>query len=209
MQKVLGGASYSFGSRFDSSVGNKNHVRPRKAEGPGPGSYKMPGAVTVRTRHPSAVTRTTFGTAGREFVDLPKWTPAPNKYAVDRFPSNRKYIGTDSAGRDRVVELSPGPAFGRARRTNDAEEAREALLPGPQDYDVMKAFDRKEDGVPGHLAKSILGGSLDARDHVDNGVPGPGAYHSRTLHSIPGFVMVDPDKQTTSPRTSEADIQKR
>ena len=33
---------YSFGSKFGSRVGNKEHLRPTKIDGPGPGSYKMP-----------------------------------------------------------------------------------------------------------------------------------------------------------------------
>jgi len=30
---------FSFGTRFDSDIRSKNHVRWKKAEGPGPGSY--------------------------------------------------------------------------------------------------------------------------------------------------------------------------
>lgn len=34
--------SFQFGSRFGNRVNNKDHIRPQKADGPGPGSYKMP-----------------------------------------------------------------------------------------------------------------------------------------------------------------------
>jgi len=33
---------FSFGSRFGARVGNKEHLRPTKVDGPGPGAYKMP-----------------------------------------------------------------------------------------------------------------------------------------------------------------------
>lgn len=63
---------YSFGSRFGSSIRNKDHLRPQKVDGPGPGAYKLPSSVKTnmkdRVRGP---TQTTFGTAGRNFVDLP------------------------------------------------------------------------------------------------------------------------------------------
>lgn len=33
---------FSFGARFGNRVNNKEHLRPTKVDGPGPGSYKMP-----------------------------------------------------------------------------------------------------------------------------------------------------------------------
>ena len=36
--------------------------------------------VKINHRHPDSVNRTTFGTSARNFIDLPKDTPAPNKY---------------------------------------------------------------------------------------------------------------------------------
>lgn len=35
------------GSRFDSSVRSKDHIRPKKKDGPGPGSYNL--GSTIRT----------------------------------------------------------------------------------------------------------------------------------------------------------------
>lgn len=58
-------------------------MRPTKIDGPGPGNYKLPSCVKVESRTADSIhhhKRTTFGTAGRNFVDLPKDTPAPNKY---------------------------------------------------------------------------------------------------------------------------------
>jgi hypothetical protein len=36
---------FSMGSRFDSDVRSKDHLRPKKKDGPGPGSYALPGAI--------------------------------------------------------------------------------------------------------------------------------------------------------------------
>jgi hypothetical protein len=33
------------GSRFDSDVRSKDHIKPRKKDGPGPGSYEIPSAL--------------------------------------------------------------------------------------------------------------------------------------------------------------------
>jgi hypothetical protein len=40
----------TFGSRFNSSIRSKEHMCPRKAEGPGPGDYKLPGAIKIHRR---------------------------------------------------------------------------------------------------------------------------------------------------------------
>ena len=66
----------------------------------------------------------------------------------------------------------------------------------------------KEIAKQGQFAKSILGGSLEDKQHVDNGMPGPGAYQVHPLHSIPGFTFADLDKKTVA-RTTDTDIKKR
>ena len=116
VQKVLGGPFFSFGSRFETTFG-RNHVKADKGDGPGPGSYKMANTVRVKARHPSAVTRTTFGTSGRNYVDLPQFTPAPNKYQVAKF-----------------TEASHGYTIGQSPRSNDAQEAKQSMLPSPHSY---------------------------------------------------------------------------
>jgi hypothetical protein len=75
------------GSRFDSDVRSKDHIRPKKKDGPGPGSYDLPGSIKI-ARSPSmssTVTKTTFGKANRDWSDLPKGTPAPNNYYPQKF----------------------------------------------------------------------------------------------------------------------------
>lgn len=69
------------GSRFDSDVRSKDHLKPRKKEGPGPGSYELPGCVRVA----KSTKRPTFGMAERDWSDLPKHTPAPNNYYPNKF----------------------------------------------------------------------------------------------------------------------------
>lgn len=88
---------YSFGTRFNSSIRNKDHLRPTKVDGPGPGAYKLPSGIKTGKvssnreillthmlknkekliENPDALpkryqdtTKTTFGTAGRKFIDL-------------------------------------------------------------------------------------------------------------------------------------------
>jgi hypothetical protein len=41
---------HSFGTRFNSSVRSKDHLKPRKVDGPGPGAYKLPSSVKVEKR---------------------------------------------------------------------------------------------------------------------------------------------------------------
>jgi hypothetical protein len=47
------GPLYSFGSRFNSSIRSKDHLRPRKVDGPGPGAYKLPSSVKTGSRKDS------------------------------------------------------------------------------------------------------------------------------------------------------------
>ncbi len=67
---------FSLGSRFDSDVRSKDHLKPRKKDGPGPGSYELPSSVNAA----KPLKNTTFGKAERDWSDLPKDTPAPNQY---------------------------------------------------------------------------------------------------------------------------------
>lgn len=69
------------GSRFDSDVRSKDHIRPRKRDGPGPGSYALPSSIKVARKE----NKNTFGKANRDWSDLPKNTPAPNHYFPAKF----------------------------------------------------------------------------------------------------------------------------
>ena len=139
-----------------------------KVEAPGPGSYKLPSSISLKGRHPSAIPRTTFGTQEREFVDLPRDTPAPNKYHVSKF-----------------TEASYGYSFAVAKRNNDTQLAKQALLPNPQTY-----VNKNEMKNQNKYAKTILGGSLEPNEEVKDHVPGPGAYGQPKMYTIPGFRIV-------------------
>ena len=69
------------GTRFDSQIRAKPHLRPKKMDGPGPGDYQLPGAVRVHKRNTSSTQHSTFGGASREWSDLPQNTPGPNAYS--------------------------------------------------------------------------------------------------------------------------------
>jgi len=53
------------GSRFDSSLRSKPHLKPKKVDGPGPGDYKLADSVQVKKRHDASGQISTWGT-GRE-----------------------------------------------------------------------------------------------------------------------------------------------
>jgi hypothetical protein len=64
------GPKFTFGSRFNSSIRSKDHLRPRKVDGPGPGSYKLPSTVKAIKRtesHVDSLKSSTFGGAQRGF----------------------------------------------------------------------------------------------------------------------------------------------
>ena len=69
----------------------------------------------------------------------------------------------------------------RAQRT---EAYHASFAPGPGAYEVRRS-DRQEG-----TAKSILGGSIEAKGIIDNGVPGPGSYDAKHIFPIPGFKIM-------------------
>ena len=71
---------FTMGSRFDSDVRSKNHIKHKKVDGPGPGSYPLGSTLKVASDK-----KATFGKAKREWSDLPKNTPAPNNYYPNKF----------------------------------------------------------------------------------------------------------------------------
>ena len=99
--------------------------------------------------------RTTFGTAGRNFIDLPKETPAPNKYRPVHFT---EAVHSYSISRPPDVDLK------------EIALGRQKVLPGPGSYKNMIEMNEQL-----KLAKSFPHTSHDKKD-LDNGVPGPDAY---------------------------------
>jgi hypothetical protein len=150
------------GSRFDSDVRSKDHLKPKKKDGPGPGSYELHSSI----RQVKQLKNPTFGKAGRDWSDLPKDSPAPNLY------------------KNIVKHTETAYAFSipRAARSNEDEVYKQSILPAPNTYVLSRE-------LAGGLAKSILGGPLDKKDII-NGVPGPGTYDSKGLYHPPGFRIV-------------------
>lgn len=73
------------GSRFDSSLRAKPHLKPKKVDGPGPGDYKLHDSVQTRKRDANSTQISTWGT-GREKDESPnkrkqEWVnPGPAHY---------------------------------------------------------------------------------------------------------------------------------
>jgi hypothetical protein len=86
----------------------------------------------------------------------------------------------------------------RAARTDEAKAYRASFAPGPGAYEVRR--DDKQEGT----AKSILGGSLDAKGIIDNGVPGPGSYNAKHAFSLPGFKIMPRQEKEEEDLSDEA-----
>lgn len=82
MKLNTGGPSYQFGSRFDdkrdpprpkadgsrfdSSLRNKPHLRPKKVDGPGPGDYQLKDSVGTKYRPSASAQTSTWGNVRHE-----------------------------------------------------------------------------------------------------------------------------------------------
>ncbi len=80
MPAEISGPIYSFGRRFNSSIRSKEHLKPTKVDGPGPGAYKLPSSVKINKRPDNAVVQPTFGTSNRATLNLTKSSPGPGAY---------------------------------------------------------------------------------------------------------------------------------
>ena len=127
----------SFGTRFNSSIRSKDHLKPKKVDGPGPGAYKLPGSVVVKDEIKGEF-KTTFGTSARNFIDLPQKTPAPNKY--------RPVHLTECSA---AYTIPNPPPQGTEQ---DSNLIKQKLLPGPGSYNNMKAMAEEK-----KHAKTMLG----------------------------------------------------
>ena len=126
--------------------------------------------------------KTTFGTAGRKFIDLPQDYPGPGAHRPVHF-----------------TEASHNYTIPKAADNYENEIHKTSLLPGPGSYQTQKGV-----GDLQHLAKSMLGGSIEEKPPVNNGNPAPNAYNLNPLDSIPGFVI----KPDTHPNKREEDKNK-
>lgn len=153
-------------------------MQPRKVDGPGPGAYKLPSGIkNGRPKTYEASKTTTFGSCARNFINLPKDTPAPSAYHPVQ---NRESV--------------PSYSFPKAIDNVQNQIDKESKLPGPGFYQNMKEMANQ-----GHLAKSILGGSKGTTKAETDGGIGPAGYTIFPQHSIPGFVI----KEDTSKSKKE------
>lgn len=74
-------------------------------------------------------------------------------------------------------------------KSDEAKLYKSSFTPGPGAYEIRK--EEKQEGT----AKSFLGGPLEQKYNVDNGVPGPGSYNAKDLESVPGFRIVPHQKK--------------
>lgn len=153
------------GSRFDSDVRSKDHLKPRKKDGPGPGSYELPSCVNPGKQ----LKNTTFGKAERDWSDLPKDCPAPNQY--------KNII--------KHTETSYAFSIPKAPKSDEEQLFKQGQILGQcvGHYEISGTF-------KGALAKSILGGADNKGKKEDyNGIPGPGTYDFKDQFHLPGFVI--------------------
>ena len=116
--------------------------------------------------------RTTFGTGPRDWSTIPKNMPAPNAYSPSKF-----------------TEASHMYSFPKSMKSEEAKLYKASFAPGPGAYEVRR--DDKQEGP----AKSFLGGPLDHKVNLDNGVPGPGNYNPKDLDHVSGFRIVPQSKR--------------
>ena len=79
---------FTFGSRFDTDIRSRDHLKPRKKDGPGPGSYVLPSSFKVYQPKPTDkdTKKTSWGKAHRDAGKKGSTvTPAPNAYSVHKF----------------------------------------------------------------------------------------------------------------------------
>jgi hypothetical protein len=74
---------FSMGSRFDSDIRSKDHIKPRKSDVPGPGSYSHSSSLKVLPPLGKSA-KTTFGTGQRNWNRI-EALPGPNHYNPVKF----------------------------------------------------------------------------------------------------------------------------
>lgn len=169
-----GGPQYSFGSRFDSDIRAKPHLKPKKVDGPGPGDYQLQGAIQCHSKNVGA----TWGHGERDWAYLPKDKDKGNRRPKDDF-LYKKLAPTDA---HQTPAEMPGYSFPRAERKETAPPKISKRSSDPQSFPPLPE-------LPRGYAKRILG-TKDPNAYKDNGVPGPGAYSADTYKaSVPGFVI--------------------
>lgn len=80
------------GRRFDSSLRQKPHLKPKKVDGPGPGDYALASSIKKNTRSFASMQDSTWGT-GRN----PDWNPNKRKQEmIMPGPSHYNHVYNDA-----------------------------------------------------------------------------------------------------------------
>ena len=127
------------GTRFDSQIRAKPHLRPKKMDGPGPGDYELPGAVRVHKRNASSTQHSTFGGANRDWSDLPQNTPGPTAYSqIYPKPPEQRAFSNDGfsfpkdgeKGNGGFLKISANPGPGSYNTKLPSNETSKPMLGG-------------------------------------------------------------------------------
>ena len=146
------------GSRFDSAIRAKPHLRPKKVDGPGPGDYIMPSSIKQKPRHARSTQGSTFGGGSRDWSDLPQNTPGPTAYSqLYPKPPEQRAFSNDGYSFPKEGEKGGHGGF-----------LKISANPGPGNYNPQL----QKSGT----SKPMLGGKTDPLRDKDSGVPGPGKY---------------------------------
>ena len=198
MKLNTGGPSYQFGTRFDdrrvpptvtkpdgtrfdSALRSKPHLKPKKVDGPGPGDYALPDSVVVKKRAPASAQISTWGT-GREKDH------SPNKNTSGNFtmpgPAHYNHVYSDIRQFQK-----PHQAMGYTFPQSDIDKKPTPpnQNPGPGNYDPQLP----KSGT----AKSMLGGPEKKKDK-HNGVPSPGRHSPKYPKEAPSWI-IGPDKRNS------------
>ena len=149
------------GSRFDSSLRQKPHLRPKKVDGPGPGDYQLPSSIKQNNRSVQSFQYSTWGT-GRD----PDWSE--NKRKQEHIAPGPAHYNHVYSNENFNREQKEGYRFPNAIRDIQKHQDQEREPPGPGKYypEMPKSG----------TSKSFLGGPEKKKDK-HNGVPSPAKGH--------------------------------
>lgn len=180
-----GGPKFSFGSRFDSDIRAKPHLKPKKMDGPGPGDYALPSSIENKSKNHCK--NGVWGGGERDWAYLRLDNDKGDKGKKGDYVFKKDPQMNNTAPAD-----LPGYSFPKAERK---ETAPPKISKRANDLSMLTALPK----LPAGYAKTMLGGSIATKKLVDNGVPGPGAYNpgddnDKSRH-VPGVKISEPPKR--------------
>ena len=174
------------GELFKSTKRNlPSHLQNEK-KSPGPGQYESVSSMQTKYRATNSMQDSTWAKVhGGSFIDIPKNNPGPGQYSPGRL--------VDEIHRPKSLER--GFAFSQDDRDSMSRELNKNRNPGPGEYERR--------GMLSHTFNRVHKGELEPRykddksvPTIDNGVPGPGAYHPASRDGVPSFKICDASPKT-------------